>query len=62
VLSGGFKEETGHFLPGDVAEHQEDDVHQPIADPGDPCVCLIVAKEPVKLTGAIGRWFNPLIR
>jgi putative transcriptional regulator len=62
VLSGGFTDRSGHFLRGDVAEQQQDDVHQPIADPGEPCVCLIVAQGPVKLTGTLGRFLNPLIR
>jgi putative transcriptional regulator len=62
VLSGGFVDKSGHFMRGDIAEYQKDDVHQPIADTGDPCICLIVAKEQVKLTGVLGRWLNPLIR
>ena len=36
--------------------------HEPIADPGDPCIALIVLEKPIVLTGFWGRLFNPLLR
>ena len=36
--------------------------HEPIADPGEPCIALIVLEKPIVLTGPWGRWLNPLVR
>jgi len=36
--------------------------HEPIADPGEPCIALIVIERPIVLTGPFGRWLNPLVR
>ena len=30
--------------------------------PGEPCIALIVLEKPIVLTGAWGRWLNPLLR
>ena len=34
---------------------------EPIADPGEPCIALIVVEKPIILTGPWGRWLNPLV-
>ena len=35
---------------------------KPIADPGPPCIALIVVEKPIVLTGEWGRLLNPLLR
>ncbi len=62
VLAGGFSDETGHFLRGDLAEADASVDHRPIADSGEDCLCLAVTDAPLRLTGPIGRLLNPFMR
>ena len=62
VLAGGFSDERGHFLRGDLAEVDASVDHRPIADPGDDCICLAVTDAPLRLTGPFGRLLNPFLR
>lgn len=62
VLAGGFSDEHGHFLRGDVAEADASVDHQPVADPGEDCLCLAVTDAPLRLTGSLGRLLNPFLR
>ena len=62
VLAGGFSDELGHFLRGDLAEADGSIEHRPIADPGEDCLCLAVTEGSLHLTGRIGRLLNPFIR
>ncbi len=62
VLTGGFSDEHGHFLRGDLAEADASVKHQPIADPGEDCICLAVTDAPLRLTGPVGRLLNPFLR
>ena len=61
VLDGAFTDEAGHFGPGDMVEMREGEEHQPVADAGKDCICLVVADAPVALTGSVGRFLNPFI-
>lgn len=62
VLSGGFSDERGHFLRGDIAVTDRDVDHRPVADEGEDCICLTVTDAPLRLTGPIGRFLNPFVR
>jgi putative transcriptional regulator len=62
VLAGGFSDENGHFLRGDVAEADPSTDHRPVADPGEDCLCLAVTDAPLRLTGPFGRLLNPFLR
>ena len=62
VLEGGYSDAEGHYERGDVQAADPSVDHQPVADKGEPCICLVVSDAPLKLTGPIGRWFNPFIR
>jgi putative transcriptional regulator len=62
VLAGGFSDESGHFVRGDVAEADPSVNHQPVADPGEDCLCLAVTDAPLRLTGPFGRLLNPFLR
>ena len=59
VLTGGFSDESGHFVRGDLAVVDEQTNHQPVADAGEDCICLAVSTGPVRLTGKMGRFLNP---
>jgi putative transcriptional regulator len=60
-LQGGYTDATGSYSVGDFAVGPGDERHEPIADPGDPCIALIVVEKPIVLTGPWGRWLNPLV-
>ena len=62
VLAGGFSDEHGHFVRGDVAEADPSIDHQPVADTGEDCICLAVTDAPLRLTGPFGRLLNPFLR
>jgi putative transcriptional regulator len=62
VLQGGYTDSTGNYGVGDFAVGPGPEQHEPIADPGEPCIALIVIERPIVLTGPIGRWLNPLVR
>jgi putative transcriptional regulator len=55
VLKGGFSDQAGHHLRGDVAIADPSVDHRPRADPGEPCVCFAVTDAPLRLTGPLGR-------
>lgn len=61
VLEGGYSDADGHFGRGDVQLADPSVDHQPVADAGEDCLCLVVSDAPLKLTGPIGRWLNPFI-
>lgn len=62
VLQGGYTDNTGNYGVGDFAVGPGLHDHEPIADPGEPCIALIVVEKPIVLTGVWGRLLNPLVR
>ena len=62
VLQGGYTDGTGNYGVGDFAVGPGPVAHEPIADPGEPCIALIVLERPIVLTGLWARLFNPLLR
>lgn len=62
VLSGGFGDGIGHYRRGDVAIADPQVRHQPVADPGEACVCLTLEDAPVRVTGPLGFVLNLLRR
>jgi putative transcriptional regulator len=62
VLQGGYTDATGNYLVGDFAVGPGPAEHEPIADPGELCIALIVVEKPIVLTGSFGRFLNPLVR
>lgn len=62
LLTGAYRDSSGLFARGDFQMADGDVDHQPTAEPGEPCVCLIVTDAPIKLTGRLGRLLNPFIR
>lgn len=62
VLQGGFTDDDGHFVAGDVAFADGDVDHKPVADEGEDCICFAVTAGRLELTGPVGRWFAPFMR
>lgn len=62
VLQGGYHDGHVGYARGDfqIADAALD--HRPIADPGEPCLCLAVLDAPMRLTGKLGRLINPFVR
>ncbi|MBM3488133.1 MAG: hypothetical protein FJX67_16120, partial [Alphaproteobacteria bacterium] len=62
VLAGGYRDGGAAFGPGDFDRRDASDRHQPVVDPDDECLCLVVLDAPIRLTGMLGRFANPFIR
>ncbi|MGF7177179.1 ChrR family anti-sigma-E factor [Azospirillum doebereinerae] len=62
VLSGAYSDGLARYAAGDLAEMDGDRQHQPVADSGDECVCVIATEAPLRFTGLLGRLMQPLIR
>lgn len=62
VLQGGFRDEMGHYLPGDAVLSGPELDHRPVADDDGDCICLAVNEAPVRLTGMFSRFLNPFVR
>jgi putative transcriptional regulator len=61
VLQGSFHDETGRYAAGDLEMADPDLDHRPIADEGEPCICLAVTTAPLRLTGPLGRLIDPFL-
>lgn len=62
VLAGAFSDGRGRFDRGDICIADPSVEHRPVADPDQPCVCLVIAEAPVRLTGIFGRLLNPFLK
>jgi len=61
VLAGRFSDGTGTYAQGDVAEMDAGHEHQPIAEPGEACICLIVTQGRLRMHGLLARALQPLV-
>ena len=61
VLKGAFSDATGRYGVGDFACSDEALVHEPLAEPGEACLCLISTEGPLQMHGLIGRMLQPLV-
>ncbi len=62
VLQGAFADETARFGRGDIEIADEDLDHQPIAEPGEDCICLAVTDAPLKFRAMLPRIAQPFLR
>ena len=60
VLKGGFSDETGSYAPGDLQIMEGEMHHNPVADPGEPCINLAVTTGPLKFESLLQRIVAPL--
>jgi putative transcriptional regulator len=61
ILKGAYRDSMGLFGRGDVADLDEHVEHQPIVEPGEPCICLVATERPTKFKGLISRLLQPLV-
>lgn len=62
VLAGGYRDNGHQYGPGDFSLKDASDVHRPVVDSDEECICLAVLDAPLKLTGMMGRLVNPFLR
>ena len=62
VLAGGYIDATGNFQRGDVESADDGLVHQPVADAGEECICLVVTEGELQPTGIIAKVLQPFFR
>jgi len=62
ILQGSFSDAVGQFGVGDVEIGDEDLEHTPIANLGDPCICLAATDAPLRFNAFIPRLLQPLFR
>ncbi|AHD02085.1 ChrR family anti-sigma-E factor [Leisingera methylohalidivorans] len=62
VLQGSFSDETGRFGVGDVEIGDEELEHTPVADAGEPCICLAATDAPLRFSAFMPRLLQPLFR
>jgi putative transcriptional regulator len=62
VLQGGFRDQNGHYAPGDIAVADGTIDHRPVADRGVDCIIFVVQEAPVRLTGPLGRLVQRFFR
>ena len=54
VVTGGFSDETGHHVAGDLCVKDAADTHQPVGDDDGVCYALAIRNGGLKFTGALG--------
>lgn len=62
VLQGAFRDETDRFGPGDVEVADQSLEHQPVAEEGEPCICLAATDAPLKFNALLPRIAQPFFR
>lgn len=62
TLTGGYSDGDLKFARGDFQIADDSVEHKPVADPGEPCLCLVVLAAPIRLTGRLGRLVDPFVR
>jgi putative transcriptional regulator len=61
VLQGAYKDKTGRYAVGDIADLDEDTEHCPIIEPGETCICLFATEAPSRYKTWVGRILQPFI-
>ena len=60
VLTGGFTDDAGHFVRGDVSVRDDSKLHKQRIDAGEPCIWLLVADGPFMPRSLVG-WLARLL-
>jgi putative transcriptional regulator len=61
LLQGSYRDKFGHFQTGDVADVDEEDEHQPVADPKVGCICLVATEGKARFKSLLARLVQPFI-
>jgi putative transcriptional regulator len=61
ILKGSYKDHMGRFMPGDVADLDEDIEHQPVVDSDEDCICVVATEAPTKFKSFWARLAQPFV-
>lgn len=61
VLKGAFRDEDGVFARGDLEVADTHTNHQPVAEPGEDCICLVATNAKLKFQGLLPRIAQPFV-
>ena len=62
VLQGAFKDKTGRFARGDIADLDEETEHCPVIEKGETCICLYATEAPSHYKTLLGRLLQPFLK
>jgi putative transcriptional regulator len=62
VLRGSFRDQTGRYLRGDVADLDEEIGHHPLIDGDVDCISLVASEAPEQFHGLVARQWQRLRR
>lgn len=62
VLQGAFNDEFDRFSRGDLEIATEADIHTPIAEDGEDCICLAATDAPLKFSALVPRLVQPFLK
>lgn len=60
ILRGAYRDRLGVFEVGDISDHDEEVEHQPIAEAGEDCICLVAVNAPLSFRSRLVRLLQPL--
>jgi putative transcriptional regulator len=61
ILRGSYRDHTGRYMVGDVADLDEDTEHQPVADSDEDCICLVATEAPTRFKSLWARLAQPFV-
>jgi putative transcriptional regulator len=61
ILKGSYSDHMGRFMPGDVADLDEDVEHTPTVDSEEDCICLVAIEAPTKFKSIWARLAQPFV-
>ncbi len=59
ILRGSYRDKSGHYQAGDVADLCGSAGHSPVADPVDGCICLVATDGKMKFKSLVARFVQP---
>jgi putative transcriptional regulator len=61
VLTGAYRDAVDRFGRGDVEIADDDVEHQPVAEPGEPCICIAATSARLRFRSLIPRLLGPVL-
>lgn len=61
IVKGSYQDSIGRFKAGDIADLDEQVLHQPVVDTDEPCIALIATHSPVRYSGILSKIMQPFV-
>ena len=61
ILRGAYRDQTGEFCEGDLADLDGSHTHSPEAFGDEPCICLIATAAPLVFRDMVGKVIQPFV-